>query len=123
MTKRKFTPYPKSESTKGKSKLKYGNKKCMYNGYNYDSIKEANYAENLDWRIKIGEVLKWERQVKISIDINSVHIANYFIDFKVWLSNGVVEYHEVKGFETDIWRMKWRLCKALYKDLKFVLIK
>ena len=104
-------------------KNKFNAKKSAYNGYIYDSAKEANYAKELDWRIKEGSVIKWERQHKISLDINGVHIANYFIDFKVWRPNGIIEYHEVKGFETDVWRMKWRISKALYPDYNFVLIK
>ena len=95
----------------------------MYNGYNYDSGLEAKYAENLDWRIKAGEVEKFERQHKISLDLNGVHIANYFIDFKVFLADGTIEYHEVKGMETDLWRLKWRMTQAIYPDYKLVLIK
>ena len=109
-------------SNKGR-RNKYNSRKTTYYGYNYDSGLEAKYAENLDWRIRAGEVERYDRQHKISIDINGVHICNYFIDFKVFMADGTVEYHEVKGMETDLWRMKWRLSKALYPDRKFVLIK
>lgn len=105
------------------SKSKYKAVKQCYNGYNYDSKLEANYAAQLDWMIKAKEVEKWERQHKISIDINGVHICNYFMDFKVWFTDGRVEYHEVKGFFTEIWKMKWKLSKAIYPDNNFVLIK
>lgn len=105
------------------SKSKYGSEKQTYNGYAYDSKLEAAYAQQLDWMIKAKEVEKWERQHKISIDINGVHICNYFIDFKVWFLDGRIEYHEVKGFETEVWKMKWRLSKAVYPDNNFVLIK
>lgn len=104
-------------------KNKYNAKKQTYNNYNYDSIKEAQYAAQLDLRIKAGEVLKWERQFKIDIRINEIHITNYYIDFKVYLADGSIEYHEVKGAETMLWRVKWRLSKALNPNWKFVLIK
>lgn len=104
-------------------KNKYSAIKQTYNGYNYDSRMEAKYAANLDWRIKAKEVKKWERQHKISIDVNGVHICNYFIDFKVYLTDGTIEYHEVKGAESMLWRTKWKLTKACYPDYKLVLIK
>lgn len=123
-----MNPQPKPKKAENKHKNlyrsnKYGNKRQTYGGYSYDSKFEAGYAAELDWRIKANEVEKWERQVKLSLDIAGVHIANYFIDFKVYFKDGRVEYHEVKGFETDVWRMKWRLAKALYPDNNFVLIK
>lgn len=102
---------------------KYRNTKQTYNGYSYDSKLEAGHAQHLDLLIKAGEVEKWERQHKISIDINGVHICNYFIDFKVYFIDGRIEYHEVKGYETDVWKLKWKLSKAIYPDNNFVLIK
>jgi hypothetical protein len=105
------------------SKSKYKAVKQSYNGYNYDSKLEANYAAQLDLLIMAKEVDRWDRQYKISIDINDVHICNYFIDFKVWFTDGRIEYHEVKGYETEVWKMKWKLSKAIYPDNNFVLIK
>lgn len=108
---------------KAVNRNKYGAIKQNYNGYNYDSKLEATHAYELDMLINIGEVKKWERQHKISLDLNGVHIANYFIDFKVWYTDGRIEFHEVKGAETMIWRMKWKLTKALYPDYNLVLLK
>ena len=104
-------------------KNKYKAVKQTYNGYSYDSKLEAAYAQQLDWMIKAKEVERWDRQVKISIDINGIHICNYFIDFVVYFPDGRIEYHEVKGFETEVWKMKWKLSKAMYSEYNFVLIK
>lgn len=101
-----------------RKKSKYNNKTQEYNGLRYDSIKEAQYAEELDWRVKAGEVERWERQVKVDLRVNGVHIANYFCDFKVWLTDGTIQYHEVKGFETDVWRMKWRIFHATLNEIE-----
>ena len=106
-----------------RTKSKYGNKSKTYNGRTYDSIREANHAEELDWRIKAGEIKEVIPQFKISLGINERHIANYYIDFKVILSDNDIEYHEVKGFETEIWRLKWKLTEALYPDYNLILIK
>lgn len=97
-----------------KPRAKYGNKKTEYKGRKYDSKREATHAAILDLRIKAKEVKEVVPQFKISLDVNGHHICNYFIDFKVTLIDGSVEYHEVKGFETDVWKIKWKLTKALY---------
>jgi hypothetical protein len=102
---------------------KYHSKVSNYNGRNYQSALECSYAIQLDWLKKAGEVKEWIPQFKIDISVNGCHICNYFIDFKVIYSDGHEEYHEVKGFETDIWKMKWDLSKAIYPDWTFVLIK
>jgi len=109
--------------TKKTFKNKYGATRQTYGGFSYDSKMEAAYAEELDWLIKAKEVLRWDRQVKLELDVEGVHICNYFIDFRVYYSDGRIEYHEVKGFETDVWKIKWKLSHALYPDNNFVLIK
>ena len=95
----------------------------MYNGYNYDSKLEASYAIELDWQVKAGQIKKVERQFKIDLSINGVHICNYYIDFKIIYPDDHEEYHEVKGFATDLWKIKWKLAQAIYPEWKFVLIK
>ncbi len=91
---------------------KFNAKKKSYNGRIYDSKLEADYAMQLDWRKKAGEIKEIIPQYKIDLRAYGVHIANYFVDFKVILADGTVEYHEVKGFATDVWRMKWKLTQA-----------
>ena len=95
---------------------KYGAKRTEHNGIQYHSKKEAGYAVELDLRLKAGDIKGWERQVKIPLDVNGYHIANYMIDFVITHNDGVKEYVEVKGFETEVWRLKWKLFEALYGD-------
>ena len=106
-----FSPDPKPKRNK------FGAKKQTYNGYNYDSIKEAEYAEGLDWRIKAKEVKSWTRQHKFELRVEGVLIAKYYIDFRVVLTNGQIEYHECKGFPTDLWKLKWKMTEALFDKL------
>lgn len=94
-----------------------------YGGRNYHSALEASYAKDLDWMKKAGEIKEIVPQFKLSLDINGTHIANYFMDFKVVLPDGRIEMHEVKGYETNEWRMKWRIAIALFPEYNFVLIK
>lgn len=98
---------------------KYGNVGQTYDGIAYHSKKEAVYAEELALRKKAKDIKDWKRQVKISLDVNGYHICNYFIDFVITHNDGVLEYVEVKGFSTDVWRLKWKLFEALFdKEIK-----
>jgi hypothetical protein len=103
---------------------KYSNVSKIYNGRSYMSHKEATYARDLDLMIKAGEIKEVIPQFKLSLDVNGYHIANYYVDFLVIDKDDEKQLHEVKGFETDLWRMKWRLTEALYgQEYKLILIK
>lgn len=96
---------------------KYGAKSHIYNGIAYHSKKEAGYAAELDLRLKCGDIKDWHRQIKVSFEVEGMHIANYYVDFSVDHHDGSLEFVEVKGFETDVWKIKWRLFEALHQKL------
>lgn len=116
-------PYSKMFKKAKRPNNKFNSKVQTYKGRSYHSTLEANYARKLDLLIKAKEVKKWEPQFKIPLGHNGIHFANYFIDFKVWMSDGTIEYHEVKGLETDLWKLKWKMTQAFYPEYKLVLIK
>jgi hypothetical protein len=100
----------------GSGKSKYGAIKTEYNGISYHSKKEADYASQLDFRIKLGEVLKWDRQVSMNIIVNKEIICKYICDFVVTGANGVVEFIDVKGMRSgaayEMFKLKKKLVKA-----------
>ncbi|MBX4188246.1 MAG: DUF1064 domain-containing protein [Candidatus Doudnabacteria bacterium] len=100
-----------------RTKNKYGAKGQTYDGLWYHSKKEAKYAEELDWLLKAKKIQSWERQVKIDITVNGKHICNYYCDFKVINKDGDVEFHEVKGFATSEWQLKWKLFHAIIDEI------
>lgn len=103
---------------------KYGNSEKEYNGRIYHSQKEAGYARDLDLMLKGKEIKSWKPQHKLSLDVNGYHICNYIADFLVVDKYGEEQIHEVKGFETDVFRMKWKLVEALYSNkYNLILIK
>ena len=112
--------YQKVISKKGN---KYNAKPKIYKGRKYHSTLEADYAAQLDLRKKAKKIKEIVPQFKIDIRVNEKHICNYYIDFKIEFTNNEIEYHEVKGRETDLWRIKWRLAIALNPGWKFVLVK
>ena len=106
-----------------RSKSKYKNQLQKFGDRIYDSKKEAKYAQELELRKVAGEIADIIPQYCLRLDVAGIHICKYYIDFKLVLPNGDIEYHEVKGFETDVWRIKYKLAKALYGADKFILIK
>lgn len=106
---------------------KYHAKSIVYNGIQYHSKKEAAYAAELDLRLKAGDIKQWFRQKKISLDVNGYHICNYYVDFEVWHKDGTIELVEIKGFETEVWRLKRKLLEATTlkdnSEIKYTVVK
>jgi len=102
---------------------KYNAKTKEYGGRIFHSKKEAAYAAELELLKKAGEIKDYKCQHKLSLDVDGFHICNYYVDFLVINKDGEEELHEVKGFQTQLWRLKWKLTEAIYSDLyKLVLI-
>lgn len=107
-----------------RNKSKYGNNKTVFGDRLYGSKLEAFYAKQLD-TLKKGKAIKdFTPQFKLSLDVNGYHIANYYVDFMVENNDGSKELWEIKGFETDVWRFKWKLTEAIYgEEYKLVVYK
>ncbi len=100
-----------------KKPSKYKNEKTIYNGIKYDSKKEAAYAQTLDLLKKAkgnDRVLRVERQVKMPIRMDNKLICTYILDFRVEYPDRL-EFIDVKGFRTAIYRLKKKLVEAFYE--------
>ena len=100
-----------------KSRGKYGNCRTKYGDRIYDSAKEARFAAGLDMQMNArgkDRVVSWEPQVPLPIEINGTKVCKYICDFKVVRANGTVEYVDVKGFKTAMYRLKKKLVRAVY---------
>jgi hypothetical protein len=98
---------------------KYYAKKQEYGGKKYDSRKEAAYAFELDLRLKAGDIAAWDRQKRISLDVNGRHICNYICDFLITHNDGTLEYVEVKSkftYNMDVYQLKRKLMEATFLD-------
>ena len=102
---------------------KYDNQSSTYNGVIYHSHKERSYAQELDLRVKAGELKEWKRQVPIDLVVNGIKICRYYIDFVEIDPKGNETYVEIKGYETAVWRLKWRLFDALFPALDKKVVK
>jgi hypothetical protein len=56
----------------------------------------------------------WERQIRIPLIVNNVKICDYIVDFFVTYADGRKEFVEVKGFWTDVAKLKVKLFRALF---------
>lgn len=99
----------------------------IYNGVLYDSKKEAGHAALLDACrgsvVPAYQVVDVKRQVHIPMVVNGHLICKYIVDFVVTYGDGRVQYEEVKGFETKIWKIKEKLFRAIYPDRHLKVIK
>ena len=100
-------------------KSKFGNVKTEYNGKTYDSKLEASYAHIIDHKIKNGEIKSVVAQYPMPVKINGVKICKYVADFMVTFPDNRVEIWDAKGVETSIFKLKWKLVKALYPEFGF----
>ena len=103
-----------------KPRLK-GTSPQVYKGIRYHSRKEANYAMELDLlrhnAKPAGRVTEVKRQYKVPLYVKGKLICNWYCDFLVFFADGREEYHEVKGFETEVWKLKRALFEAIHPTL------
>lgn len=84
---------------------KYHNQPTTVDGIRFDSKKEARYYQQLRIREKLGEVAYHLRQVPLALPGGS----RYVVDFLVFFNDGrPPEYVDVKGRETQVFRLKKR---------------
>lgn len=94
----------------------------VYKGVKYHSKKEAAYASKLDLLKKAKKIKEWDRQLRIPLEVNGHKICTYIMDFVVTTNEDKTQYIEVKGYETQVWKLKWKLLQALFKDSGIELI-
>lgn len=91
---------------------KYGAKRTVTGGRQYDSKMEAGYAQRLELLRLAGEVLEVRPQVTLHLYANGRKVCAYRMDFVVTTAPGCYRFDEVKGFETPLWSLKWKLLEA-----------
>lgn len=88
-------------------RTKYGQKKTELAGQTFDSKAEATLYQELLLREKAGELENLRRQVRVSLTKSKIiYIADYCA-FDTSKQKDI--YFEMKGFETDVWKIKRRL--------------
>jgi len=102
---------------------KFRNKKVELDGHVFDSQAEAkHYLHTLKPRLEAGEISHLEIHPRIRCEINGVKICDYLADFRYLDTSrsgpagqvGCQVIEDVKGYKTDVYRLKKKLVEALY---------
>ena len=117
------TPYPAKQSQGSFPNVKRGDYETSKGSTFFRSSWEANYALYLDFLIKQKVVKNWEYEAQ-SFFFEKIKSGTkkYIPDFKVTMINGSVEFHEVKGYQVQKDRTKWRRMAKYFPEVKLVII-
>lgn len=88
----------------------------------FDSQAEAMEFLKLRDRQEAGEIELLRRQVRYPLTVNGVRIGVYVADFS-YIEGGEEIAHEVKGYETKMWRWKRKHFEAEYRNVELRVIK
>lgn len=114
---------------KPKKKSKYNNKKTEIDGITFDSKKEAEYYSMLKI-LKQAEEIKdfglqprYELQPKFSKNGKKYRAITYIADFVIVNNDGTTEVVDVKGVETQVFKIKKKMFEYQYPDLSLKIVK
>lgn len=92
---------------------KFRAKKTEFMGMKFDSKWEAERYGQL-WKLQeAGEIRDLDRQVRFNIVINDQKICAYIADYTYYDSENTFIVEDAKGVETDVFRLKKKLMKAV----------
>lgn len=110
-------------------KNKYNNQKTIVDGIEFDSKKEADYYIYLKLLKKAGEIrdigLQQRFVLQPGFEKNGVKYQpiTYIADFVITNNDGTTEVVDVKGVETQVFKIKQKLFEYMYPDLSLKVVK
>lgn len=114
----------------GQKKSKYGALKAEVNGRIFDSVMEAKFYVYLLGLKQSGEISKFECQVSYELQPKYrnkqtnkiVQPIRYIADFVIHDNNGSITVVDVKGQETDVFKLKKKMFEYKYPDYVFMCV-
>lgn len=103
---------------------KYKNKKAIYDGITFDSIKEKNRYVALKQMEKLGIIKNLQLQVKFELQPSfkyngeTIRSINYIADF-TYYQDGKYIVEDVKGIRTKEYKIKKKLFLYKYQECEF----
>lgn len=107
---------------------KYRNKKVQVDMYVFDSIAESRRYKELKLLEKAGKIQNLELQPKFLLQEafkkngKTFRKIEYIADFK-YTENGKIIVEDVKGIQTDVFKLKHKLFEKIYPELELRIIK
>lgn len=93
-----------------KKRHKFHAQPCEADGIKFPSKLERRYYQHLMLLKHAGEVVFFLRQVPFHLPGGVKYVA----DFQIFYADGTVSFVDVKGVETDTFKMKRKMVEALY---------
>jgi hypothetical protein len=105
---------------------KYNAKRVKYDGIWFDSIKESQRYAELRLLERAGVVKDIAVHPVYMLSMSDTAICNYIPDFRYTdVKTGDVVVEDVKGrkaTQTTAWRLKWKMAKAQYPDVRWEVV-
>ncbi len=107
---------------------KYRNKKVILDDYVFDSIQESKRYKELKILLKAEKIQELELQPHFLLQESfkkngkTYRKIEYIADFK-YIENGKTIVEDVKGMQTDVFKIKHKLFEKKYPDLELRIIK
>jgi len=104
-------------------------KKVELDGYKFDSKKEANYYRELCLRKKAGDIYDFKLRPKFILQPayikngKKVRAITYTADFLIINNDGSQVVIDVKGFESNMFKLKKKIFEYVYKDKTLKVVK
>ena len=100
---------------------KYRNKKVIVEDYVFDSIQESKRYKELKLLLRAGQP-HFLLQDSFMKNGKTYRKIEYIADFK-YTENGKTIVEDVKGIQTDVFKLKHKLFEKKYPDLELRIIK
>ena len=106
---------------------KYNNKKTQIDMYVFDSVKEAKRYKELKLLERAGEISNLELQPRFLLQDSfkkngrTYRKIEYVADFK-YIEKGKIIVEDVKGLQTDVFKIKHKLFEKIYPELELKII-
>jgi hypothetical protein len=100
---------------KKKAKIsKYRAIPTTIDGIRFHSKKEAEYYKRLKFLRSKGEIDRFHPQITFLLPGGMRHHVDFQVITKTPVGYEIVEYHEVKGRDTPIGKLKRKQCEEIY---------
>jgi hypothetical protein len=106
------------------AKSKFHSIKATIDGIEFDSLNESRYYIHVLEEVKAGNIKSFELQKAYEIVPSHIRRGKkirkmeYLADFVCQMSDGTEKVIDVKGIETDVFKMKKKLVEYLYPNVE-----
>lgn len=102
-----------------KKKSKYNSRKVRIDGIHFDSQKEADYYCELKLLLKSGIIDGFCRQARFVVTAGNdeTKVAEYVTDFVIFYPDKTYRIVDVKGMETEVFKLKMKSLKEKYPKI------